>query len=43
MENDSEGASKCHEVLDSNHLGRVFLVLGSKSFPISLEVVVTVR
>ena len=33
-EDDSEGASKCCYVLGSNHLGSMFSVLDSKSFPI---------
>ena len=42
-EDDSEWASKCRYILGSNHLGRVFLVLESKSFPVSLEVAITVH
>ena len=42
-EDDSEGASKYRWTLGSNHMGRVFSVLKSKSFSVSLEVAVTVR
>ena len=42
-EDDNEGAFKLREVLGSNHLGRVFSVLISKSFPVFSEVTVTVR
>ena len=42
-DDDNEGAFKLREVLGSNHLGRVFSVLISKSFPVFSEVTVTVR
>ena len=41
-EDDSEGASKCCYVLGSNHLGSMFSVLDSKSFPIFSEVAIAV-